>query len=238
MPENISTVIPQHIAIICDGNRRWAKSHGWDVIKGHEYAFDKVFAPLARHAAEVGVKYLTFWVFSTENWGREKREVDALMNIFRNLFEKKAAELEQQNVRIRTIGDISKFAPDIQEKVTTWIEKTQNNTGITVTFAMNYGGKDELIRAMKKMNQAIQSGQFNAANLTQDTFTQFLDAPDIPEPELIVRTSGENRTSGFLMWEQAYSEWYIPTWHFPEFTPEKLDECIAEFNSRKRRFGK
>lgn len=226
--------IPTHIAVICDGNRRWAKSHGWDVIRGHEYAFDKVFIPLARRASEVGIQYLTFWVFSTENWSRDKREVDALMNIFRQMFIKKAAQLEKENVVIKTIGDLSRFDQDIQEKVKSWVEKTKNNTGITVTFAMNYGGRDEIIRAVNKIIKQVKNGEV----VTQEMFAQNLDTAFMPDPDLIVRTSGEQRMSGFMPWQAVYSEFYFPAWHFPEFTPEKLDECVSEYQNRKIRRGK
>lgn len=234
---NNNHIIPQHIAIICDGNRRYAKSHGWEVIKGHEYAFDKIFSPLARHASKLGVKYLTFWVFSTENWDRDQYEVDALMNIFRNLFDKKAKELEKENVRIKIIGDLSRFDQDIQEKVTAWVMRTKNNTGITVTFAMNYGGRDEMARAFSKLSQTLNS-KLETLNITPELISEYLDTNYMPDPELIVRTSGEQRTSGFLPWQSVYSEWYFPEWHFPEFSPEKLDECISGFNKRQRRFGR
>ncbi|MEN8253807.1 MAG: polyprenyl diphosphate synthase [Patescibacteria group bacterium] len=235
MPKNNP---PQHVAIICDGNRRWAKSHGWDVIRGHEFAFDKIFIPLARHAADLGIKYLTFWVFSTENWGRERREVDALMNIFRHMFDEKAQELEKENVVIKTIGDISKFDQDIQEKVKAWVEKTKNNTGITVTFAMNYGGRDELLRAFSKLIANTQYPISNIQAITKEDVSNNLDTAGTPDPDLIVRTSGEHRLSGFMLWQAEYSEFYFPKWNFPEFTPEKLDECVEEYQKRKIRRGK
>ena len=234
MPE----VVPVHLAIICDGNRRWARDHKLEVFQGHERAVNGVFEPLIDHAVKRGIKFLTFWIFGTDNWNRDPAEVEGLMNLFRSFFDRQVQELHAKGVRVNMIGDLSRFAPDIQERVRDGVAKTKRNSAITVTLAMNYGGRDEIIRAIKKMYRATKAGRLVIDDLTPDIFHQFLDTADLPDPELIVRTSGEQRLSGFMMWQMEYAEFWFPNFHFPEFTPERLDEAIVEFNRRKRRFGK
>lgn len=223
-------LIPQHIAIIMDGNRRWAKEHGLTPLEGHKKVTDDILEPLIEHAANRGVKYMTFWAFSTENWNRSKQEVQGLMNIFRHLFTRKMQRLHDNGVCVRVIGDMTKFPEDIQKTMHDVVEKTKNNRKITTIFALNYGGRDELIRAIHKIS--------NLKEVTVTTFGKLLDTAEIPDPELIIRTSGEQRLSGFLLWQSEYSELYFPSWHMPDFLPERLDEAIHEFNRRKRRFGK
>lgn len=189
---------------------------------------DKILEPLIEYAAKRGVKFMTFWAWSTENWERDKKEVEGMMRLFRHVIKRRWQRLHEKGVRIRVIGDLSKFPQDIQKALDDVVEQTKNNTKITAVFALNYGGRDEIIRAM---NKAI-SRQLNA-----ESFSQFLDTSGIPDPELIIRTSGEQRLSGFLLWQSEYSELYFPTWYMPDFTSEKLDEAIEEFGKRKRRFG-
>lgn len=215
--------IPNHIAIIMDGNRRWAKGHGLNVLAGHQKVANEILEPLVEHAAERGIKYITFWAFSTENWNRDRTEVEGIMRIFRHVIKKRWARLHEKGVRVRVIGDISKFSPDIQESLKKVIEQTKDNKKITAVFALNYGGRDEIKRAVKKGGK---------------DFEKYLDTQDIPDPDLIIRTSGEQRLSGFLPWQSVYSELYFPSWFMPEFTPEKLDEAIEEYKRRLRRFGK
>lgn len=231
-------IIPQHIAIICDGNRRWAKKQGLPGFEGHRQAVQKVLEPLVDRAIERGVKYLTFWVFSTENWQRDKKEVEGLMMLFRSFFDRQISELNKKGVRVNMIGNLTDFAPDIQAKIKEGMAKTKNNQKITVTLAMSYGGRDEILRSVKKLVTQIQSSQFKIKDLNQESFKQFLDTSDLPDPELIVRTSGEQRLSGFMPWQSVYSEFWFPQFDFPEFSPAKLDEAIEEFNRRQRRFGK
>lgn len=220
--------IPTHIAIIMDGNRRWAKEHGLNVLAGHQKVADDILEPLVEHAAARGVNYITFWAFSTENWNRDRAEVEGIMRIFRHVIKKRWARLHQKGVRVRVIGDISKFSADIAEALTGVIEQTKNNKKITAVFALNYGGRDEILRAMRKIR----------GDITEETFSNALDTAGIPDPDLIIRTSGEQRLSGFLPWQSVYSELYFPSWYMPEFTPKKLDEAIEEYGRRKRRFGK
>jgi len=230
-----SNVVPHHIAIIMDGNRRWAKEKGLPALEGHRKVADDILEPLIEYASTQGVKYLTFWAWSTENWKRSHDEVEGIMNIFRNLFTKRLDRLHKKGVRVRTIGDLSKFSDDIQKTLMSTVEKTKNNTVITVIFALNYGGRDEIIRATQKL---LGNGQCQMSNdQLKKQFECNLDTLGIPDPELIVRTGGEQRLSGFLLWQSEYSELYFPSWYMPEFTREKFDEVLQEYQRRKRRFG-
>ncbi len=229
--------VPIHIAVIMDGNRRWARIQGLPAIAGHKKVADEVLEPLVEYASRLGIKYLTFWAFSTENWQRDPVEVSGIMNIFRHSLKVFGEKMHKKGIRIRMIGDLSKFAVDIQKEVTRLIELTQDNTRITVVFALNYGGRDEVARALQKI---IRNPQLQTPNstLAEETITASLDTVGIPDPEMIVRTGGEQRLSGFLPWQSVYSELYFPTWLMPEFTPERLDEVVVEYQKRQRRFGK
>lgn len=227
-----SSTLPKHIAIICDGNRRWAKEHGWEVFLGHRYAAEHTFEPLIDRAAEVGIEYLTFWVFSTENWKRKEKEVSYLLEMLREFFDKQVERLHEKEMRFQLIGDISKFPDDIQERLVRGEELTADNTGLTVVFALNYGGRDELVRACNKAISDMPGHEFSVAELSS-----YLDTKDMPDPDFIIRTGGEQRLSGFLLWQSEYAELAFPEFYFPEFTPEKLDELLAEFAERQRRFG-
>lgn len=239
--------VPSHIAIIMDGNRRWARAKGLPISAGHRKVANDILEPLIEHAARLGVKYLTFWAWSTENWQRDKREVEGIMRLFQHVISSRWQRLHKKGVRIRTIGDISAFKSEIREALEKVTVQTKNNTTITVTFALNYGGRDEIVRAI---NRVIRDKQYviseendkrltsHVSHITQEDFSAFLDTAGIPDPELIVRTGGEQRLSGFLPWQGVYSELYFPSWFMPEFTPEKLDEVIGEYKRRQRRFGK
>lgn len=223
-------VTPKHIAIIMDGNRRWARRHGLPVLAGHQKVADEVLEPLVEHAAKRGVKFITFWAFSTENWQRDKTEVEGIMRIFRHVIHKRWKRLHEKGVRVRTIGDISKFAPDIRDSLEKVMEQTKDNKKITAVFALNYGGRDEMLRAMRRID--------DAASVTEESFSALLDTAGIPDPDFIIRTGGEQRLSGFLLWQSEYSELYFPTFFMPEFTPERLDDALGEYERRARRFGK
>ncbi len=227
-------VIPKHIAIIMDGNRRWARKQGLPVFFGHRQIPDRVLEPLVDEAIALGVTHLTLWAFSTDNWNRPKEEVAALMEIFRTLFTRSITILHQKGARVNTIGDLSRFDADIQEKVKESIEKTKNNTKITVTFAINYGGRDEIIRAIEK----VKSQKSKVKSLTEESFEKYLDTADLPPVNLIIRTGGEKRLSGFLLWQSEYAELYFTDTLMPDFTPVKLREAIEEYSHRERRFGK
>ena len=215
--------IPTHIAVIMDGNRRWAKAKGLPAIAGHAYAVEKTVEALIERAGEMGVKYLTMWAFSTENWGRAEDEVTGLMNLFRKAIETKAGRFIAKGARLRLIGDMSRFSEDIQIGMKRVIAESEKNEKIAVTFALNYGGRDEIKRA-------VQKGGVD--------FENQLDTVGMPDPDLIIRTGGDYRLSGFLMWQAAYSELYFTETLFPDFTPEKFDEAVEEYQKRQRRFGK
>lgn len=234
------TTIPKHVAIICDGNRRWAREHKLEVFLGHRRAVDAVFEPLVDHAHEKGIKYITFWIFSTENWQRDTREVEYLLELFKEVFDSFVPRFHEKNIRVTAIGDISKFDETIQSRIKKGIELTKDNTGITVIFAMNYGGRDELLRAVNTLMQEknTQAETQEKAQITKEDIERVLDTAHIPDPDFIIRTSGEHRTSGFMLWQSEYAELAFPKFYFPEFTPEKLDELLEEYASRKRRFGK
>lgn len=223
---------PQHVAIICDGNRRWARANKLAAVLGHRKAVDDVFEPLIDEAISQGISYLTFWVFSTENWRRDEQEVGALLGLFRELLSRQIKLLHEKGIRLKIIGDLSKFDQDIQEKIRKGIELTKDNSNITVIFALNYGGRDEILRAL---NKAVAKGE---KELTAENFADYLDTHDIPDPDFIIRTGGEQRLSGFLLWQSEYSELAFPEFYFPEFTPQKLTELLDDYAHRKRRFGK
>lgn len=230
--------IPTHIAVICDGNRRWAKAHGFEVFIGHKKAVHENFEELIDHSIKIGLKYLTFWIFSTENWDREKKEVDFLMNLFREIFDKRIDGWKQKGVRFNMIGDISGFDQDIQDRIIKAQEKTRDENKITVTLAMNYGGRDEITRTTQKIAQKVLEGSIKPEEITGEIIEQHLDTADIPDPDCIVRTSGEQRMSGFMSWQQQYSEFIFVPYTFPDMHAKQLDEVILELNNRNRRFGK
>ncbi|MBI3560082.1 di-trans,poly-cis-decaprenylcistransferase [Candidatus Gottesmanbacteria bacterium] len=236
--------VPMHIAIIMDGNRRWAREHHLPVLAGHRKVIDDVLEPLIERAAKRGIHYMTFWAWSTENWKRDKQEVEGVMRLFKGVLRSRGNRLHERGVRVRIIGDISKFDTQLRTLLTELVEKTQYNTKITAIFALNYGGRDELLRAIRNLqiykstNKQMNDKKWFNEKIRQQELEQFLDTAGIPEPELIVRTGGEQRLSGFLLWQSEYSELYFPSWYMPEFTPERLDEAIEEFQQRKRRFGR
>jgi undecaprenyl diphosphate synthase len=229
--------VPIHIAIIMDGNRRWAKERGLPIMEGHRRVATRVLEPLIEHAAKRGIRYVTLWVFSTENWHREAEEVRGILSIFRRALTIFGMRMHKKGIRILAIGDLSRFDADIRKSVRGLIELTKNNTRITVIFALNYGGRDEILRAIEKLH-ASSKFKVQSSKLSEENFSSLLDTSGIPDPDLIVRTSGEKRLSGFLMWQSAYSEFIFPAWYMPEFTPERLDEVIEEYNRRSRRYGR
>ncbi len=226
---DIKTSVPTHIAVIMDGNRRWARERGLGPVEGHRKVAEETLEPLIEHAAKRGVKYMTFWAFSTENWNRSETEITGIMSIFRHVIAKRWQRLHEKGVRIRVIGDLSRFPEDIQESLRKVVEQSKHNTKITTIFALNYGGRDEIIRAVNKLR-----GQ---SVVTEKMLEEQLDTAGIPDPEFVVRTGGELRLSGFLLWQIEYAELAFPVWYMPDFSPEKLDELLEEYQNRRRRFG-
>ncbi|KKS93144.1 MAG: Isoprenyl transferase [Candidatus Collierbacteria bacterium GW2011_GWB1_44_6] len=216
-----------------DGNRRWAKARGLDPVKGHEYAANHSIEPLIEKCAELGIPYVTFWAFSTENWKREEDEVAGLMNLFRVSLGTLALRLITRGARMRMIGDLSRFPKDIAQKSLEMINKSSTNHKINVTFGLNYGGRDEIVRAVKK----IVSKKIPADQVTEQIISDHLDTAGMPDPDMVIRTGGERRTSGYLPWQSTYAELYFTPVLFPDFTPSELEKALRDFADRDRRFG-
>ena len=223
----------KHVAIIMDGNRRWAKAQGLDPVKGHEQAAKKAIEPLIEKCVELGIPYVTFWAFSTENWKRDEVELKGLFEVFRFALGSLALRFIQRGARLRILGDISRFPKDIAQKSLEMITKSSKNHKITVTFALNYGGRDEILRAVKK----IVANNTPVEKIDESLFSSYLDTAGIPDPDLIIRTGGEKRLSGYLPWQSVYSELLFTPTLFPDFTPDQLILAIDDFLKRDRRFG-
>ncbi len=216
-------MIPTHVAVIMDGNRRWARQHHLPILEGHRRVATHVLEKLVEHAAHRGISYMTFWAFSTENWSRTASEVKGIMGLLAANIRPFGERMMKKGVRLLAIGDLSRLDPKLQKAIADVSEKTKNNRRITVVIALNYGGRDEIRRAVGK---------------GKEHFENYLDTAGIPDPDFIIRTGGEQRLSGFLLWQSQYSELYFPQFFMPDFTPERLDEAVEEFSRRKRRFGR
>lgn len=223
--------IPTHIAIIPDGNRRWAKANGLSTFRGHRAGFDRSYE-LVRAAGNKGVKIVTFWGFSTENWKRSPIEVAYLLKLFASFTRKWIKEAKKEGVQLRFIGNLTKFPPDLRKLFRLAIEDTKHNSKIIVNIALNYGGRDEIKRAIKKL---LNRGQ---QTVTDKDVEQALDTQGLDDPDLIIRTSGEQRLSGFMPWQTVYSELYFAQVHFPDFSTKELDKALSWYANRQRRFGK
>jgi len=220
-----------------DGNRRFAIAKGLPTLAGHKYGEERI-EPIVDKALELGISYLTFWAFSTENWQRKKHEVLFLLNLYRKDLDKKIDSFHRKNVKINVIGNLTMFPPDIIEKTKKWMEKTKNNKKITVNIALSYGGRDEIIRAINKLYEQITNNKEQRTKITKEVFNKYLDTAGQPDPELLIRTGGEKRLSGFLLWQLEYTELYFTDTLWPDFTPEEFTKAIKEYSQRKRRFGK
>ena len=237
MDKNIDNlVIPEHVAIILDGNGRWAKKRGLPRSLGHKEGCVTV-EKTVEDAARLGIKYLTVYGFSTENWKRSKEEVGALMQLFRYYMVRLLKVAKANNVRVKMIGDRERFDQDIIEGIEKLVEQTKDNTGLTFVIAVNYGGRDEILRAAKKILKDGQEGRLLPEDMTEQIFTSYLDTADIPDPDLLIRTSGELRLSNYLLWQLAYTELYVTDCYWPDFNQDELIRAIEAYNSRERRFG-
>lgn len=229
--------LPQHIAFIVDGNRRWAKSHHLPAIAGHKLVVDKTLDAIVCHCLDLKIPYVTFWAFSTENWKRGMEFANKLFGLLEYALNKNTIKYENAGVRFNTIGDMSKLSPKLQQKLVDLKNRSLDKHKLTVTIAINYGGRDEIIRAIKKM---FKSGEYNAEtidNLTELDFTKYLDTSDLPEPDLIIRTGGDMRLSGFLSWQNQYSELSFTPTLMPDFSIQEFDQIIQNYSQRDRRFG-
>jgi undecaprenyl diphosphate synthase len=230
-----SEKIPKHIAIVMDGNRRWARARSLREIEGHRKAAENI-KPLVERCARLGVKHLTFWAFSTENWKRNKAFINDIMILFREYLGKKDLfeELKQKGGEVRVLGDLGRFPKDIRESVSFYLAQAKpQEKKININLALNYGGRDEILRAVRKViDQSVKKEE-----LTEELFSQFLDTAGQPDPDLVIRTGGEIRLSGYLLWQAAYSEFYFTDTLMPDFGPSELDKAIVEYSRRERRFG-
>lgn len=229
-------VIPQHVAIIVDGNGRWAKSKGMPRNYGHARGA-KNLEVICRDAYNMGIKYLTAYLFSTENWKRSQEEVDALMKLFRSYTKTCVKTARDNNMKVRVIGDPTALDQDLQDSLKELEESSQNNTGLNFQIALNYGSRDEIVRAVRKVAQECKAGTLSPEDITEETFPNYLDTAGIPDPDLLIRTSGEQRLSNYLMWQLAYTEFYFTDVPWPAFTKADLQLAIEKFNGRERRFG-
>lgn len=228
---------PCHIAIIMDGNGRWAKQKGENRLFGHNIGVESVREAL-KGAQETNVKYLTLYAFSTENWNRPKEEVEGLMNLLVTTLTKEIDELHKNNVIVSTIGDIQALPGDCGQELELACNRTKENTGVNLILALNYSAKWEIIEATKRIALKVKNDEINVNDIDSEMFPSFLTTSGIPDPELLIRTSGEHRLSNFLLWQLAYAEFYFEEVLWPEFTREHLYEAILNYQSRERRFGK
>lgn len=229
--------IPNHIAIIMDGNGRWAKERHRPRTLGHAKGA-KVLEQILEDADDLGVKYFTVYAFSTENWARPYEEVKVIMNLFREYLVSSLQKCMRNNVRARIIGERSKFAPDILEAINNLENTTKDNTGIQFQIAMNYGSRDEILRAVRTLAERVKNGAVEPSEIDEALFKSFLDTAEIPDPDLLIRTSGEERLSNFLMWQLAYAEFYFTDVLWPDFNKAELIKAIEKYSSRDRRYGK
>lgn len=228
--------VPNHIAIILDGNGRWAKAKGMPRNYGHVQGSKNVEA-ICEAAHDLGVKYLTVYAFSTENWSRPQDEVEALMKLLRQYLKTCLNTAKKNNMRVRVIGDKSGLSQDLQDTIAQLEEASKAYDGLNFTVALNYGSQDEMLRAMNRMYEDISDGKAKLP-ITKELFESYLDTYDLPNPDLLIRTSGEQRLSNFLLWQLAYSEFYFANVHWPDFSKEELIRAIESYNERDRRFGK
>lgn len=228
--------LPRHIAIIMDGNGRWAKSRGEMRVFGHQNGVESV-RQAATTAAELGVGFLTLYAFSTENWKRPKCEVDALMNLLVLTLNSELGTLMENNIRLRAIGNVDQLQPECYSQLLDTMDKTRHNNRMDLILALNYSGRWEIANAAQKLAEEVKNGKLDPKNIDQDLFNNYLETKDIPDPELLIRTSGEYRISNFLLWQAAYSELYFTPKLWPDFRKDDLYEAILDFQNRERRFG-
>ena len=228
--------MPEHIAIIMDGNRRWARAKGMPVALGHKQGAE-TFEKISRYANKIGIKYMTFYAFSTENWKRAEDEVKTLISLFQTYIDKYSKIADSENIRMKFIGDLSAFSPKLQNGLQDCVNRTKNNTGLTLIVAINYGGRDEIVKAVRKISEDINNGKYDIKDIKEETISKNLYTAEIPDPDLLIRTSGEMRTSNFLPWQLVYSEFLFVEKNWPDFNEEDLDNAIEEYQKRTRKFG-
>ena len=228
--------IPNHVAIILDGNGRWARAKGLPRNMGHVEGA-KTVEVICEEAYKMGIQYLTVYAFSTENWNRPKEEVDALMKLLRNYMKTCLKTAEKNRMCVRVIGEKSRLDEDIRARIEELEEATKNNDGLHFQIAINYGGRDEIVRAVRNAAEDVKSGKITAEEITEGLFEDYLDTHGIPSPDLLIRTCNEQRISNFLLWQLAYTEFYFTELAWPDFTKEELEKAVEAYNHRNRKFG-
>ena len=227
--------LPKHIGIIVDGNRRWAKKHHLDCLEGHKYVTDHILEDIVFHCLDLEIPYLTFWAFSTENWKRGADFYKPLFQLLRSVLKKDVKKYLRAGVSLNVIGDLTKIPLSLRKLIKKRLSQKPDKQKIVVTIALNYGGRDEIIRAV---NQIISRSLTSKNKLTKADFEAYLDTSDLPDPDLIIRTGGAQRTSGFMPWQAVYAEWYFTDTLMPDFNLDKFDQALEDFKNRQRRFGK
>ena len=228
--------VPTHIAIVMDGNGRWAKKRGLPRQAGHKVGAES-FRTIANYAKKIGLKYLTVYAFSTENWKRSEEEVNAIMDLLEKYLREAIADMDKNKVRFCFFGDLTRLSPELQEEARIAVERSKKYAGVQVNFCLNYGGRAEVVRAAQRFAQACLDGKCKPEDLTEAHFSDLMYSEGVPDPELVIRPGGELRTSNFLLWQSAYAEYYFTDVLWPQFGPKDLDKAIDAFNARKRRFG-
>lgn len=237
MPEEKKLLMPQHVAIILDGNGRWAKSKGMPRNYGHVQGA-KTVEVICEEAYKMGIQYLTVYAFSTENWNRPKDEVDALMKLLRNYMKTCLATARKNRMCVRVLGDKTGLDEDIRNRIEQLEESTKDNDGLHFQIALNYGGRDEIVRAVRKAAEKVKKGEISEEDLTESYFSDMLDTRGLPEPDLLIRTCNEQRISNFLLWQLAYTEFYFTEVPWPDFSKEELVKAVEAYNHRNRRYGR
>ncbi len=228
--------LPKHIALIMDGNRRWAKERNLDIKQGH-YAGAENLEKIALYANKIGIKYMTVYAFSTENWKRSETEVKGLMLLLKAYVEKMLAKTNSNNIKINILGDISKLDISLQKSINKILNKTKENTGLTLNIAFNYGGRDEIVKATQKISEEVKKGNINVEDIDEKMLGDYLYTKGQPDPDIMIRTSGELRLSNFLLWQLAYTEFVFLNKYWPDFNEKDLDNAVEDFQKRHRNFG-
>jgi undecaprenyl diphosphate synthase len=237
LPQFGSAGLPQHVAIIMDGNGRWAERQNKPRVAGHRAGVE-IVRDVVKTCGELGVKVLTLFAFSSENWRRPEKEVGLLMELFLIALEREVKKLNRNNVQLRVIGDVSAFSDKIQQRIKEAEQLTHNNDGLVLNIAANYGGKWDITQAVKKLAQQVQQGEFLPQDISPEDIASHLSMHDLPEPDLFIRTGGEQRISNFLIWQLAYTELYFSPILWPDFTREEFEKALLSFSNRQRRFGR
>ena len=236
IPDFPKNKVPRHIGVIMDGNGRWAQQRGLIRTDGHQAAEPVVFDTIAG-AIEAGVRYLSLYTFSTENWKRPEDEVDAIMDLLEKYLREAIRDMDRNRVRFCFFGDLSRLSPELRREAQEAVERSKKYEGVQVNFCLNYGGRDEIVRAAQRFAAQCAAGERRPEELTEDMFSDLLYSAGVPDPELVIRPGGETRISNFLLWQSAYAEYYFTDVLWPDFGPEELDKAIDAFNARDRRFG-